>query len=223
MILISVRINSTGFSKKIEDSIDYSRGFLQGVNMEKITFMRFLAGYTREALYKYIDSRSRANPNALHHVYEPNQVGNSEARLYKFEIIPTLTKITFIGEFLPSSVPSENSREAFVNKASIMENGIAITITPKNSDVLVFENDGELVFTRNAITIDHPGGDAVAGSFGEVVDQFFTQYLTNALLRPLFKDLSTADEFVKSFSTGTRAAGVRAGRKYLEVSGVDFE
>lgn len=185
--------------------------------------MRFLAGYTREALYKYIDSRARANPNALHHVYEPNQVGNSGARLYKFEIIPALTKITFIGEFLPSSVPSENSREAFVNKASIMENGIAITITPKNSDVLVFENDGELVFTRNAITIDHPGGDAVAGSFGEVVDQFFTQYLTNALLKPLFKDLSTADEFVKSFSTGTRAAGVRAGRKYLQVSGVDFE
>lgn len=223
MTLISVKVDSKNLVAKLDRSIDYSQGFLEGVQMEKITFMRFLAGFVREALYKYIDSRARVNPDALHHVYEPNQVGSEGGRLYKFNVIPTINRIMFTGEFLPSKVPPENSSDPFVNKATVMENGISITITPRNSDVLVFEDDGELVFTRNAIIIEHPGGDAVAGSFGRVVDEFFNQYMTNALLRPLFNDLKTADEFVKGFSSGTRAAGVRAGRKYLDVTGVDFE
>lgn len=216
-------MDSKDLMKKLNGSVDYSGGFFDGIQMERITFMKFLAGFTREALYKYIDSRARVNPDALHHVYEPNKVGSSDGRLYKFEISPRLTVISFKGEFLPSSISSDTSNEPFVNKAKIMENQISVTIAPKNSDVLVFENNGELVFTRNSIIIEHPGGDEVAGAFGKVVDEFFSQYLTNSLLKPLFRDLSTADEFAKSFSSGTRAAGVRAGKKYLDVSGVVFE
>ena len=223
MTLVSIKIDTRDLSRKIRGTVNYTQGFFYGVETEKITFMRFLAGFTREALYKYIDSRAKVNPNALHHVYEPNQVGSSSARLYKFSATATINNIMFAGEFLPSTRPSDTSDEPFRNKAEIMENGIAITITPKDSDFLVFEDNGETFFTRNSITIEHPGGDEVAGSFGMVVDDFFSQYLTTALFAPIFKDLQTADEYIKNFSSGTRAAGVLAGKRYLSVTGVGFE
>lgn len=221
--MISVKFTDIDFSKKMNGVVEYSDGFFQGIEMQKITFMKFLSGYIREALYKYIDSRSRMNPDALHHVYEPEMIGNKDGRLYQFDVVTTSELITFSGKFLPSKMPPLNSDQPFTNKAYVMENRIMITVSPKNSDVLVFENEGELVFTRQSIIVEHPGGDAVAGAFGEVVDQFFTQYLTNSLLQPIINDLKTADEFVKSFSSGSRAQGVRAGKKYLDITGVDFE
>jgi hypothetical protein len=104
-----------------------------------------------------------------------------------------------------------------------MENSIKVVIEPKNSDVLAFENNGETVFTTNAIYIDHPGGDEVAGSFGETVNDFFENYFTNGLLGPLISKLSTAREFTASFSSGAKSGsneGIRAGKEYLNVKGV---
>lgn len=220
--MISVKYETKSLNKALKNTLGYSRGFLKGVDMERPTFMNFLGGFVEEALKKYIDARARSNPYALHHVYEPGKVGNSGSRLFKFDTIVTQKYIRFQGSFLPSTGQPLSGGDPFVDKANIMENGISITIAPKNSDVLAFEVDGETVFTRNAIVIEHPGGDAVAGSFGEVVDQFFSQYMTNALLKPLIKDLETADEFVSSFG-GDANAGVKAGRKYLQVSGLDIE
>ena len=104
-----------------------------------------------------------------------------------------------------------------------MENDIQVVIEPKNSDVLVFENNGETVFTTNAIYIDHPGGNEVAGSFGETVSNFFDNYFTNGLLKPLINKLSTASEFTASFSSGARSGsnvGIRAGKEYLNLKGI---
>jgi hypothetical protein len=218
MTLMLVKFDSSDIDRRLKNSVDYSYGFLDGVEMDKVNFMRFLGGFVAEGLNKYIDSKARMHPNSLHHVYEPNMVGNDGGRLFKFNVVATKNKINFIGSFLPSKGISDTSKEPFVDKANIMENGIAITITPRNSDVLVFEDEGETVFVNTAIVIEHPGGDEVAGAFGEAVNDFFEQYLTNALLSPLIKDLSTADEFLSGFSSGGRGAGVKAGRQYLSVS-----
>ena len=53
-----------------------------------------------------------------------------------------------------------------------MENAIAIEISPKNSNVLVFEDNGETIFTANSIYIAHPGGPKVENGF-ELIGQFF--------------------------------------------------
>lgn len=221
--MVAIRVDSRQFSRRMKNIIDYSNGFFEGVQMERMTFMRFLAGYTKEALYKYIDSKARMNPEALHHVYEPGQTGSESGRLFHLTATPRLTQINFTGEFLPSSVPPLNGGHVFVNRATVMENGITVVIAPKNSDVLVFEDDGDLVFTRKTIIIEHPGGDAVAGSFGKVVDEFFNEYFTNGLLEPVLSDLRTADEFMMGFYSGGRAQGMRAGREYLTIRGVGFE
>lgn len=224
--MLTAKFDNIELNRMLKNAVEYSYGFLDGVQMEKLEFNRMLGGYTVEALEKYIDARARINPEALHHVYEWNMVGEEKGRLYKFNVRATNSNIRFTGSFLPSKKPSETSDQPFSDKASVMENGISITVEPKRSNVLVFELDGETVFTRRSITIEHPGGDAVAGSFGRTVDSFFENYFTNALLKPFIENLQNAKEYGRNFSSGVkggRAVGVRAGRQYLRKSGVVIE
>ena len=226
MNVLSAKVDAIKFSKTMSNIVDYSNGFLDGIQLERIRFNRFLGGYAAETLGKYIDTKARMNPASLHHVYEWNATGSENARLFKFNVDASINKININGSFLPSKTPSPSSGQIFSDKASVMENGIGITITPKNSEVLAFQDEGELVFTRNSIFIEHPGGDEVAGSFGSVVDDFFTNFFTNALLRPLINDLENAKEYIDNFAAGSvggRSVGVRAGRKYLDISGVVVE
>ena len=224
--MLTARFDSKDLVKKIKNSVSYSKGFVDGINMQTINFNQQLAEFTIDVLNKYIDARARSNPAVLHHVYEWDRVGNESARLFEINSSVSKNVINFTGKFLPSKTISSESSEPFTDKANVMENAIAITIEPRNSDVLAFEADGEMVFTRNSIYIEHPGGDEVAGSFGEVIDDFFTSYFTNAFLEPLYKELSTATEYSQSFAAGTRSGasvGVKAGKKYLTLPGGTIE
>lgn len=221
--MINVKIDAMQLNKTLNNVVDYSEGFLKGIDMKSIEFNNEVANFTHAALNKYIDSQARMNPLRLHHVYEWGKAGNQSSRLFEFDTRVLGKTISFSGKFLPSKSVSNTSSEPFVNKANIMENDIQIVIEPKNSDVLVFENNGETVFTTNAIYIDHPGGDEVAGSFGETVSNFFDNYFTNGLLKPLINKLSTASEFAASFSSGARSGsnvGIRAGKEYLNLKGI---
>jgi hypothetical protein len=224
--MISSTVNSTSLNQILKNTISYGNGFIEGVEIERIEFNRILGGYTVEALGKYIDAKARMNPQNLHHVYEWDAVGQESSRLFNFNVTATKTNIIITGKFLPSKSISRTSDAPFPDKANVMENAIEIIIRPKNSDVLAFENNGEMVFTRNSIYIDHPGGDEVAGSFGNTVDDFFNNYFKNSLLKGFIEQLSTAKEFAENFAAGTRggkSVGIKAGRKYLSVSGVVIE
>jgi hypothetical protein len=107
-----------------------------------------------------------------------------------------------------------------------MENAIAITISPKNSEVLVFEDEGETVFTMNSVYIANPGGDAVAGSFGKATEDFFSNYFTNALIKPFMRELEIPRDFSQNFASGTkggRSIGVKAGKRYIRSAGMVIE
>jgi hypothetical protein len=221
--MIKVKINQTQLNTTLKNIVEYSDGFLKGIDMKKIEFNNEVANFTSAALGKYIDSQARMNPLKLHHVYEWGKAGNQASRLFEFDTKVSGKTISFTGKFLPSKSVSNTSNEPFIDKANVMENSIQVVIEPKNSDVLVFENNGETVFTTSTIYIDHPGGDEVAGSFGDTVNNFFENYFTNGLLTPLIKKLSTAKEFTASFSYGAKSGsnvGIRAGREYLDIKGV---
>ena len=64
-----------------------------------------------------------------------------------------------------------------------MERGVPITITPKRSSVLVFEQGGNTIFTKNPITVRNPGGNEVQGSFEKTVDEFILRYFKQSFLR----------------------------------------
>lgn len=218
--MFTVKFDGRKMSKTLKNSIKYSEGFLDGVDIKSIDFNNQLADFTSLALKKYIDSQARMNPLKFHHVYEWGKAGNASSRLFDFDTKVSKKTVTIIGSFLPSKSISETSSEPFRDKANIMENSIQVVIEPKNSNVLVFEDKGETVFTTNAIYIDHPGGDEVAGSFGDTVNNFFENYFTNGLLKPLIDKLSNPVDFSKSFPSGARTgrgAGINAGKQYLNI------
>jgi hypothetical protein len=225
--MLSVKFDTKKVNKMLNNSVSYSYGFLDGVEVSRVEFNKRLGDFTVKALYKYIDSRAKANPQALHHVYEWNNVGSPNGRLFEFQSVPFKNIIRFNGTFLQSSSIPPNSREPFADKARIMENQIQVVVEPKNSDYLVFDVDGETVFTTKTIYIDHPGGDFVAGSFGRVVDDFFSNYLKMGLIKPFMKDFQTAEQYTDSFKDGvkggSRATGVRAGKKYMTKTGMIVE
>jgi hypothetical protein len=223
--MIKVKFDSKELTRILNNVSGYSNGFLQGVEMSKASFNKILGEYTAESLGTYIDSKARMNSDSLHHVYEWGGVGDRGSRLFDFNVNATGSNISLTGKFRQSLSISENSNEPFSNKAEIMENGISIVIEPKKFDVLVFEDAGETVFTRKSIYIANPGGDAVAGSFGSVVDEFFSTYFTNSVLSPIMKDLQSLKEFSNNFSQGSktgRSAGVASGKKYMKIKGADY-
>lgn len=220
----TARLDMTDFNRKLNNAIQYSNGFIKGIESNRLIFNQTLGEYTIQALGKYIDTKARANPNALHHVYEPTMAGQEQARLFDFDATATIQNIVITGKFLPSKGMPSNGGEPFEDRARIMEDQIAIVITPRSSNVLAFEYEGETVFTSNSVYIDHPGGDEVAGSFGRVVDEFFLSYFTNAMLQPIIADLENASEYLNHFNAGVNgggtALGIRAGKEYLSITGV---
>jgi hypothetical protein len=224
MKLFNVKINAKELSRMVNNTVKYGNGFVKGIEIEKIFFMTELGEYTVQAFYKYIDSQARANPDALHHVYEWGQVGSPAGRLFEIESIPGPEVIRFSGRFLSSESVSDTATEPFIYKAETMEKGISITVAPRLSDYLRFEVNDQIVFTKNSVTIEHPGGPAVEGSFGRTVDTFFTVYFTNSLLQPFLRELATAEEFAQYFPEGAKGGGysigIKAGKLYLGSAGM---
>lgn len=219
--MLRVKIDSKHVNKVLGNAVAFNYGFLKGIDLDQIIFNQKLGEYTVDVLNKYIDSQARMNPDELHHVYEWGQVGQEGGRLFKISAKASKRIITFSGRFYVSKIPGPNTNQRFKQKAEVMESGISVTVSPKNSPVLVFEDDGETVFTANSVYIEHPGGDAVAGSFGRVIDEFFDQYFTGAFLAPLLKDLGVADEYARYFNQGANGGGsslgIRAGKEYLSL------
>lgn len=216
--MFRVSFDTAELNKILKNSVAYSQGYVDGINNNKDEFYKELASCAVDTLYKYIDSQARVHPEMLHHVYEWNMTGTENGRLFKFESKVNKTNIRIDGTFLPSKSISGTSTEPFTNKAYVMENAITVEISPKNADVLVFENNGETVFTANTIYVAHPGGPQVENSFGDTINNFFEQYFTYAILQPILNKLAKADEYDKGFVAGTkigRSVGVKAGQEYL--------
>lgn len=223
--MISAKFDTKDFSSKMINLDQYSKGFLNGININRINFNNQLAMLTKEALEKFIDARARADESSLHHVYEWNMAGNPSGRLFQIEYQAGVNVINFFGNFLPSSSVSDSSDEPFVDKATIMENQIQIQIEPRMDSVLAFEDNGEQIFSMNSITIDNPGGDAVSGSFGRAIEDFFNVYFTTTFLTQsgILQNLQNPIEYVERFSIGVKGAGYSAGmssaNKYMSIKG----
>jgi len=217
-----IKTNMTEFNKTMQEALGYSRGFLAGVEANETLFNQQLAEVIKEAFYKYLDSTARLDPDRLHHMYEWGQVGVDSARLFKMEAFTGRQSIRFVTEFMQSTSVSPTANEPFVNKADVMESGTMVTITPRGEGPLVFEgDDGDMVFTNEEVTIDNPGGN-VAGQFAATAREFFTNYLDQALLRELIKELQNPVEFAQGWGKGMNyGTGQRQAKKYLTIkSGV---
>jgi len=212
--------DTRSFEKKLENIINYSIGVLDGVQQGKKVLLHKLGKETVIALYAYIDLEARAYPSELQHVYEWNKVGTPDGRLFDISYTVSNLGLSFKSKFLKSETVSGTSDTPFYNKAKIMESGKPITIAPKNSSVLVFEQDGETIFTSEPVTVEHPGGPEAQGSFERVFDEFMSRYFKQSFLKAsgVYDNLKRPVLYKRNFAAGARmgrSLGVSTGFKWI--------
>ena len=211
-----MRVDTKDLQQKVNGVVNYTQGFINGIEANEVMMIVAVAEYTEQALGLYIDSMARMSPKNFHHVYEWGQVGDQGGRLFEMNYIVSGSLIRFDGKFLPSKTTAPNATTPFVNKAEVMESGISITIEPRNSNFLVFEGeDGDTVFTQGPVVINEPGGPGVAGSFTAAVETFFTQYFTNSMMKPMLQSLSYPTEYEAGLKSLNYRTGYNQGKKYI--------
>lgn len=205
--------------------VNYSIGFLDGVQKGKTVFLKTMGMETVEVMKEFIDSNARVNPQMLHHIYEWNLTGSPDARLYDISYTVSNLGLSFKSSFSQSRSIKDGSRTPFYDKARIMENGIPVTIRPRSAQVLAFDDNGETVFTRGPVEILNPGGTEVEGGFEKVFDMFFHKFFSQAFLRTsgIAKYLENPQVYKKNMPAGKklgRSKGISTGYRWIANAGL---
>jgi hypothetical protein len=223
-----VKTNTVSFEKQISNIIKYSEGFLDGVQKGKSVFLKNLGAGVIEVMASYVDVSAKGNPRALHHVYEWYQNGSPNARLFNLVYVVNGEGLNITSTFKQSRSLKEDSNQPFYNKASIMENGMQVTISPKGSSPLVFESGGTTVFTKRPITVRNPGGNEVKDGFENTVDEFILKYFKQSFLRSsgiydYIKKPTVYKRNIKAGSKMGRSKGIDTGFKWIANARIGIE
>jgi len=223
--MISIKLNSNALTKDLNNIVQYSLGFIDGVHKGKKVLFSKIGASVKEMLEFFIDANARSNPQALHHVYEWYKTGSPDARLFDINYTVSNVGLSFYSSFRQSNTIKEGSSAPFYNKAKIMEDGIPVTITPKKATMLVFEQDGETIFTKGPVEVMNPGGSQAQGSFERIVNIFFKQYFTQSFLKVSgLKDyFNKPVVYKKNFQKGRaygKSVGISTGYSWIVNAGV---
>ncbi len=222
-----VKTDTKSFKKLMNNIVDYSYGFINGVDQGKKVMFNNLGKETIIALQAYIDLEARANPQALHHVYEWYKSGSPESRLFEFDYTVSNLGLSFKSNFKQSRTLSQDSNTPFYNKAEIMESGVPVFIKPKK-EVLAFKEGGETIFTKKPITVKNPGGPEVSGSFERISDEFFLRYFKQSFIRAsgLYDYISKPTLYKTNFEAGSKGGknkGISTGFKWIANARIGVE
>ena len=216
------------FQKQLNNVVEYSVGFLDGANKCKNDLLKNISKATVPTLSNYIDIEARSNPQALHHIYEWYQTGSPNARLFNITYTISNLGLSFKSNFTQSQSLAEGASSPFSSKAKVMEDGRTVVIKPRNGQVLAFEDDGEMIYTKKDIVIPNPGGDDVEGAYERVFDEFFRVYFTQAFLRSsgIMKHLSNPIAYKTNLAAGSRSGrskGLDTGFKWIANAKIGVE
>lgn len=222
---------------------NYLTGLMKGLSAEVKTdqhmgpVLKYVHAELSQSFDDYMTALATASPSQFHHVYEWNQIGNPQARLWKNVLRGhggTRTA-TWTWRASKTIVPVTQEAQAvgveqihvFVWKAPVMEYATGITIEPKRKTGLAYftgpssTGKWELKFTQYPITVENPGGAAVKGAFTAAYLGWWSDSggagaeFASRIARVLEQDFKTLP-----FKKGTRArtktftiAGEEAGHK----------
>ncbi len=217
--MIALKFDTKQFMKDMDNIIDYSTGFLDGVQLGKKQFLFNLGNPVTEYTSNFIDTMATVDPQRLHHVYEWYRTGSPEARLFDIKYTVSNIGLSFTSQFRQSTTIKDGSKVPFLNKADIMERGQSVTISPKNAKVLSFDVNGEKIFTKGPVVVDNPGGD-VQGQYAKVFDIFFSKYFSQSFLSTtgLSEYFSNPVIYKTNISRGRsqgRSHGISTGYKWV--------
>jgi len=223
-----ISFDTRRFQKTMNNVVDYSFGFVDGIEKGKKIFLDKMGRAVIESLAAYIDVNARSNPEALHHVYEWYQTGSPAARLFDIDYAVNKNGLVLTSNFKQSRTLSADSNTPFYNKASIMENGRAVVIKPKSSSVLAFESGGQEVFTRRPVTVRNPGGDEVQGAFQETFNEFMLRYFKQSFIRAsgLYDYISKPVLYKRNIAAGAkqgRSKGLSTGFSWIANARIGVE
>ena len=222
---MKVIFNTTLFQKEMKNIIDYSVGFIEGVQGGKKEFLHTLGQETKQLLEEYIDSMSRVDPLVLEHVYEWYQTGSPDARLYDINYTVSNLGLSFKSSFRQSMTIKDGSRVPFYDKARIMEDGISVTIAPVFAEALAFQINGEDIFTKQPVTVNNPGGKLAYKGFEKTFDSFFETYFKQSFLKSsgLLQYLNNPRAYKMNLASGKqfgKSKGYETGYRWIANAGV---
>lgn len=217
-------IDDSKFMRDMNNLVQYSEGFLIGAQAGKPKLLKNLGVAVKELIEAYIDASARMDPASLHHVYEWYMTGSPDARLFDIQYTVNARGLSMNYTFSQSKSIKNGSNVPFYDKARIMEDGVSVTIRPKQAAVLAFEVDGKDVFTSKPVTVNDPGGRSVQGSFAKNFDSFFKQYLSQSVLdvTGISKDIKNPTTFktnLRAGQKGGKAVGIKVGAEWMARAG----
>lgn len=223
--MIKMSVDSRAFAREMKNVMEYSIGYLEGIQRGKNKFFTTLGLETIEMLKTYIDANARVNPQILQHMYEWNKSGDPGSRLYDIDYTVSNLGLSIKSTFRQSKTVKDGSTVPFYDKARIMENGIPVVIRPRKSSVLVFDDNGEQVFTKGPITVENPGGTAAQNGFENTIDTFFNRYFTQSFLRSsgIGQYLENPELYKRNLKAGKRGGrmtGLSTGYTWIANAGV---
>lgn len=208
------------FAREMENLVQYSIGFLEGAENGKRAFLKKAGESVKDILSEFIDSNARLEPDTLHHVYEWYQVGGPNARLFDITYTVSNLGLSMKSNFTQSTSISQGSSEPFYDKAKMMEAGVSIQVSPRKSEFLAFDVDGQTIFTRGTVTIDNVGGAETTGSFEKTFDMFFDQFFSQSFLQDagVRNQINKPLIYKKNLQSGLKvgkSAGLSAGYRWI--------
>jgi len=223
---MKISYDTSKFDREMKNIFDYSLGFFEGIEAGKEKFLENVAVGTIDYMKQFVDSMARVSPEILHHVYEWSMAGSPDARLFDLNYsVSSGGGISISSTFRQSVSVKRGSNVPFYDKARIMEYGIPVRIEPSKSKVLVFEEDGQTVFTQKPISIPSPGGEATTGSLERTLDIFIKQYFSQSFLSAsgIMDRIQDVSVYKKNLSSGAkqgRARGKQIGYSWIVKAGV---
>ena len=177
---------------------------------------------------RYVDVSARGNPAALQHVYDWYQTGSPSSRLFNITYTVSNLGLSINSTFTQSRGIKKESNIPFYNKAKIMEEGIPVVIKPIKSPVLVFNEGGQTIFTKNPVTVRNPGGSQAQGSFEKTMDEFILRYFKQSFLRAsgIYNYIKKPVIFKKEIKAGARmgrSKGIDTGFKWIANAKISVE
>jgi hypothetical protein len=221
---MKITFDDKAFFKDMKNIVEYSAGFLEGVERGKYGMLANVGQSISILLGEYVDSNARNNPQMLQHVYEWYNSGNRSERLFDIHFMLMRNGVSFDYTFRQSQSVRDGSRVSFYDKAQIMEEGRSVTIKPKNKDFLSFNIDGEQIYTSQPVEVKKPGGSYAINGLQKTMESFFSTYLTQAFVQVSgLKDyLSNPIVYKKNLNSGKvsgRSVGLDTGYRWMTMAG----
>lgn len=111
-----IKFDTKQFKKDMDNIVQYSMGFLEGVEGGKKVFLNNLGKETIEVLKQFVDTNARIDPAALQHVYEWYKSGSPDARLFDIQYTVSGLGLSVMSTFTQSSQVKNGSTEPFTTK-----------------------------------------------------------------------------------------------------------